>query len=257
MRITERQLRWIIKEELNEDLAGFMKRTGHISYNAGGDEWSPDTTFINEPENRALARDVKRAWAAEADHDFMRSLVKIHWVLYSSRVETFMGLSRRNEISAKGYLPRVKMDAPLGGVGFIVQGRVTLAANSQDTIYSGMSGRLPPETHKYFAASGTPKRARNFNSWMSRGYMLDRKSFSPSTHNELIVDNWKPVGIVITPELLASFTDGDDWITDEWAPVMKPILESGLPIYDISMKSLPPEVSAALASGGRKQNHRG
>lgn len=240
MRITESQLRRIIRGVLNEDLAGFRKRTEHIRYGAGGSEWDPDTTFINEPENRILARDVKRAWAAEADHDFMRSLTKVHWVVYPEQAETFMALSGRNEISAKGYLPGAKLDKPLGGVGFIVQGRVTLAANSQDTIYSGMSGHLPPETHKHFAPSGTPKRARNFHSWMSANYMLDEKSFKPEQHNELIVDNWKIKAIIIdVPEVFSSFTGGGPY---DWTPAMGPILESGFPMYDMDMKPVPPDM---------------
>lgn len=251
MRITERQLRRIIREELNEDLAGFRKRTDSIRYGAGGSEWDPDTTFINEPENRVLAKDVKRVWAAEADHDFMRSLTKVHWIVYPEQSATFMGISGKNEISAKGYLPGAKLDKPLGGVGFIVQGRVTLAANSQDTIYSGMSGRLPPETHKHFVGSGTPKRARNFNSWISGDYILDRQSFRPTQHNELIVDNWKVVAIVIdVPQVFSSFTGGGRY---DWTSTMWEILESGFPLYDMDMNPVPPDmIVQALADAEGK-----
>lgn len=238
MRITEDALRRIIREVLNEDLTGFRKRTDHIRYGARGDEWNPDTTFVNDPENRMLAKDVKRAWAAEADHDFMSSLTKVHWIVYPEQAATFMGISGKNEISAKGYLPGTKLDKPLGGVGFIVQGRVTLAANSQDTIYSGMSGRLPPETHKRFAPSGTPKRARNFNNWISGNYMLDRQSFRSEQHNELIVGNWKIIAIVIDiPKVLASFTGGGLY---DWTSAMGSILESGFPLYDMDMKPVSP-----------------
>ena len=240
MRNTAVGLRRLIRAILNEDLAGFRKRTERIRYGARGSEWNPDTTFINEPDNRILARDVKRAWAAEADHDFMSSLAKVHWIVYPEQAATFIGLSGRNEISAKGYLPGTKLDRPLGGVGFIIQGRVTLAANSQDTIYSGMSGDLPPETHKRFAPSGTPKRARNFNNWISANYMLDRQSFMPEDHNELIVDNWKIIAIVIDmPKVLSSFTGGGRY---DWTPAMRPIIESGFPLYDMDMKPVSPDM---------------
>lgn len=239
VRITDSALRQLIRETLLfEDLTGFRKRTDHARYGAGVDEWNPDTTFVNDPKNRAPARDVKRAWAAEADHDFMRSLTKVHWIVYPEQAATFMGISGKNEISVKGYLPGAKLERPLGGVGFIVQGRVTLAANSQDTIYSGMSGHLPPETHKRFAPSGTPKRARNFNNWISANYMLDRQSFMPEQHNELIVDNWKIISIVIDmPRVLSSFTGAGRY---DWTPAMRPIIESGFPLYDMDMKPVSP-----------------
>lgn len=240
MRNTAAGLRRLIRAILNEDLAGFRKRTEHIRYGAGVDEWNPNTTFINDPENRAAAKAVKSAWAAEADHAFMRSLTKVHWIVYPEQAETFMGISGRNEISVKGYLPSAKLERPLGGVGFIVQGRVTLAANSQDTIYSGMSGHLPPETHKHFAPSGTPKRARNFNMWISANYMLDKQSFMPEQHNELILDNWKIIAIVIdVPKVLSSFTGAGRY---DWTPAMRPIIESGFPLYDMDMKPVSPSM---------------
>jgi len=238
MRITSRQLRQIIRDVLTEDLAGFRKRTEHIRYGAGLDEWNPNTTFVNDPENRAAAKAVKSAWAAEADHAFMRSLTKVHWIVYPEQASTFMEISGKNEISAKGYLPSAKIDRPLGGVGFIVQGRVTLAANSQDTIYSGMSGHLPPEIHKHFALSGTPKRARKLNNWISANYMLDEKSFMPEQHNELIVDNWKIIAIIIdVPKVLSSFTGSGRY---DWTPAMRPIIESGFPLYNMDMKPVSP-----------------
>ena len=76
MRITESQLRRIIREELlDETLQGFRDRTSNIEYS--GNFYDP--TFEADPTSKKLARDVKRAWNEEADHSFMDSIIKIHW----------------------------------------------------------------------------------------------------------------------------------------------------------------------------------
>jgi hypothetical protein len=148
-------------------------------------------------------------------------------------------MSRRNEISTKGYLPGSKIGA-LGSLGVIVQGHVTLAANSQEVIYSGMSGMLPDEVHKHFASSGTPKRSRSFTRYTAGSYALDRNSFRPTRHNELIVDNWKPIGIISdVPEghLIFNIKDKDSWV--DWRYICRWTLDHKLPIYDINMKQVP------------------
>jgi hypothetical protein len=58
MRITEGQLRRIIREELFESYASFKDRAENISYSFD----RTDPTFERNPEGKKTARDLKRIW---------------------------------------------------------------------------------------------------------------------------------------------------------------------------------------------------
>ena len=208
MRITEAELRQIISVFLTEDLAGFMEKTKDISYR--GLVQDPTFDLDWNKKNKAAARSVKQIWAAEADHKFMSSAIKIHWLKRAGlqeKLQNFLSMSGRNEISTMGYLPETEtFMANWGPIGVVVQGRTTLAANRMSTLMSGYGGSLSPETVTKYAASGTPKRATFFAGTAARGetslageYILDRASFDPAQQggNEFIVANWTPVGIAL------------------------------------------------------------
>lgn len=205
MRIAEGQLRQIVREEiLNEDLQGFLRRTSDVSY--GGDP-DMDPTFEGDPEARSLARQVKQAWAAEADHSFMDSVTKIHWMKNPSRdnMQRMLG-GGRDEISTMGYTSGPYrsgpqgMDNVWGKIGLVVQGRTTLAANSMDTIYSGYHKNVPQSVRAKYRSSGLRKRPIGFSKWKSEDYILDAASFDSSGQgeNEFIVGGWKVVAVVLT-----------------------------------------------------------
>ena len=69
-------IRNLIHEILLEDFAGFAKRTQELQYTSD----ATDPTFEKQKLFKLQAREVKRIWKAEADHEFMRSLIKIHWI---------------------------------------------------------------------------------------------------------------------------------------------------------------------------------
>ena len=208
MRITESRLRRIIREALNEDLAGFMDKTKDISYKG----FVQDPTFDLDwnKKNKAAARSVKQIWAAEADHKFMSNAIKIHWLKKAGlqeKLQALLSMSGKNEISTMGYLPGTEtFMSNWGPIGVVVQGRTTLAANRMSTLLSGYGERLSPEITGKYAASGTPKRATFFAGTAARGetsladeYILDQASFSPAGQggNEFIVGNWRPIGIAL------------------------------------------------------------
>jgi hypothetical protein len=216
MRITEGQLRRIIREELLESYPGFKDRAGNIQYKSDFE----DPTFERDPDAKRTARLVKRIWQEEADHSFMDSLVKIHWIdgrkvksikEVIGKVEKFLTLPGKNEISTAAYLPDSgRFLSPMwGGTGVIVKGRTTFAANGMDFVRSGFTGMLPSEVLDKYKATGTSKRPTDFNPLgeLNPGadYILDRESFDPSKSeagNELIVDHWKPVAIITVREPL-------------------------------------------------------
>ena len=207
MQITKAHLRQIIRETLlNEDLTGFMDRTKDIDYMHTLDDPTFDDPYYKDSPYKTQAKVVKRAWAAEADHEFMKSLIKVHWLSgwnVGWALNDLLSLSRNNEIATMGYLPgEGRVTSSWGKAGVIVQGRVTLAANDMEAITSGYFKEVPDEVISKYKSSGIPRRALTFNNLKSGEYILDRASFNPemSRHNEFIVDNWKPVGVVIAYE---------------------------------------------------------
>jgi len=217
MRITEARLRRLIREELlEESYQGFKDRTSDLSYSVN--MWQ-DPTFEKHPAEKTIARDVKRIWAEEADHAFMDSVVKIHWVqafndkTAMAKIRDFLSMSRKDEIATTGYLPdSEEFMSSWGAYGVIVKGRATFAANSMETVASGYGRKIPDDVRKKYASSGVPKRATSFRETEKThgplpkmdDYILDRESFVAEQDaawprvNEFIVANWKPVAIVRT-----------------------------------------------------------
>jgi len=193
-------LRQYISEILAEDLEGFVKDTSGIMYAAGS---TAVATLDKGTENKS--KEVKRLWAKNADHAFMKSLNKVHWFQAGSslaiRLKWFLNNSGKDEIATSAYLPGTSMRSSWGSVGVLLDGRVTLAANSMDTIVSGYSHDFFPDMEKKYRSSGIPKRAGVFNTPFSPSsdFVLDSASFKPSEweSNEFIVDNWKVRALVI------------------------------------------------------------
>jgi hypothetical protein len=205
MRITETQLRRIIREELlAEDLAGFMRRTQDIDY-AGDPERDP--TFERDPSFRPWARDVKRAWSAEADHAFMRRVVKIHWLKEPSgdSIRKLVTEGGRDEISTMGYINEPYSSGPggqddWGFIGLVIVGRTTLAANNMDDIYSGYHSQIPAEVREKYKSSGTRRRSVIFSKSNAGSYILDEESFDKSAqgNNEFVVSGWRVKSFVLS-----------------------------------------------------------
>lgn len=243
MRITESQLRRIIREELiNEDLQGFLRRTADISY--GGDP-EMDPTFEKDAESRPMARSVKQAWAAEADHDFMNRVVKVHWLKVGKgeKIRSLAAASGRDEISTMGYTSGPYSSGPdgwdaWGRYGLVIQGRTTLAANSMDDIYSGFHKNIPADVREKYKASGLRKRPVGFSQWKAEGYILDEASFDPKMQgeNEFIVANWKIAGFLLTAshaeklgKVVREGMPPEQWQVDEWNDIFGTIAELGIP----------------------------
>jgi hypothetical protein len=242
-------VRNLIREMLNEDLAKFKEKTKEFDYMHTLDDPTFDDPYYKDRPYKTQAKYIKRAWAAEADHGFMKSLTKVHWLSgwnIGWALNDFLSLPRNNEIATMGYLPgEGRVTSSWGKAGVIVQGRVTLAANDMEAITSGYFKDVPQDVISKYKSSGTPRRALKFNDLTSGEYILDRESFKPdmSRHNELIVDNWKPVGIVIAYER-QEFLDAirkaprpkegnpPGPLLEYTEHVMKP----NLPIYDEDMK---------------------
>ena len=242
MKITEGQLRRIIREELNEDLQGFLRRTADINY--GGDP-DMDPTFEAEPEIRPLDRSVKQAWSAEADLTFMSKVVKIHWLKSATgpKIRTLAEASGRDEISTMGYISGPYNSGgdgwdAWGRYGVVIQGRTTLAANNMDDLYSGYHKNIPADVRDKYKSSGLRKRPIGFSQWKAEGYILDEDSFDPTRQgeNEFVVAGWKVAGFVMsesgTGKLNKAVRDGapvEQWQADEWNDILGTVASLGIP----------------------------
>ena len=134
-------IRLLIREMLSEDLQSFLDKTVGFSYSAYTEG---DPTFEQYPEERKVARKLKSAWEQEADHAFMDSVTKIHWMREPSRasIMAFVNGSKKDEISTMGYLNKVGSfrNFGWGSIGFRIEGRTTIASNDMDELYTGYFG---------------------------------------------------------------------------------------------------------------------
>ena len=73
-------VRNLIREMLLEDLTKFKEKTKYIDYMHTMDDPTFDDPYYKDRPYKAQAKDIKRAWAAEADHEFMKSIIKVHWL---------------------------------------------------------------------------------------------------------------------------------------------------------------------------------
>ena len=242
MKEKDLNLRELVRSLVFESLQGFLARTSDISY--GGDP-DMDPTFEQDPEFRAQARSVKQAWAAEADHDFMNKVVKIHWLKAATpeRIRSLKESPGRDEISTMGYISAPYSSGPdgwdaWGKYGLVIKGKTTLAANSMDDLYTGYHKNIPPEVREKYGASGLRKRPVGYSQLKGEGYILDEKSFDPSMQgeNEFVVANWRVAGFVMTASTAAKLgratREGEkveSWQVTEWNDTFRTVNELGIP----------------------------
>jgi hypothetical protein len=249
MKLAEGRLNQIVREMLHEDLQGFLNRTADTDYGVDTD----NPAFEGEPESRDLARSVKRAWAAEADHKFMDSVTKVHWMKAATdnNIRRIFSVSNRDEISAMGYVRGPYNSGPdrwpvWGKIGFVIEGRTTLAANDMNSIFSGYHKNIPDDVRAKYRSSGMRKRPVGFNRWKAEDYILDAASFdiSKQGENEFIVSHWKVTGVVLTEseshELAEAYRGKEvpEWQAAEWDRIFGLINELGIPYHMRKHKNL-------------------
>jgi len=250
-------IRALIRGILLEDLQGFKDRTRGITYGEDGYFGKNDTTFDDDPSTRALARSIKSAWAAEADHDFMDRVIKVHWIKKPSleSVANLIDSNGKDEISCMGYL-RGPYETEWGNIGLRIDGRTTLAANNMDALYSGYMRSVSPSTiEKYRKTSGVPKRAKSWSPRKSDAFILDASTFSSKGRgfNEFIVDNWTVTGVILSDITEAAISvslnyeyKNVDWydyqrnssIAEEWKPLLKLVVDRKIPFIKRSQGQL-------------------
>ena len=244
---------------LREDAMGFVHDLAAAS-DQFGEEGKP---FFGGNPGKGGGKAIKKAFAANADYNFLNSLDTVHWTGDFYGMKGLIG-KRKDELSTTMTLPGENFDGLLD-YGLWVKGRITLAANDMDTLYTGhykpgdesdeaqvhrdkSSGRNKlPTVSKDYSRYGSLKRGTDFGESTARSipYVLDQSTWNneaPGT-NEALVDNWKPVGIILTiPNEIHSIS-GLDYIEgtkediEEFAlgftkEIMLTALAFGIPVYD-------------------------
>lgn len=252
---------------LKEDAIGFVHAL------AASDKFGDQ--FFGGQVSKEAGREIKRAFANNADHQFLNSLDTVHWTGDFYGMEGLKGKGR-DELSATMTLPGDNFDYPLD-YGLWIKGRITLAANDQDKLYSGFHGdygagsegteeevahrdkssgrNKRPTVSKDYSRYGQLKRGNEFGEKMARDgipYVLDQSTWKPvqgSSNNEALVDNWRPVGIILTrgDEINAisglEYIEGNKDDIHEFAMgvvkrIMLTALSFGVPVYDTERELL-------------------
>ena len=256
-------LREYIRELLIEDAMGFV----HDLAAASGDFGEEGQAFFGGDPGKGGGRAIKRAFNANADHQWLSTLDTIHWGDPYALAD-LLGKSK-DELSATMTLPSDGIVGFGKNTGLWIKGRITLAVNDMDTMHSGhhedyMGSKAPgtpeeqehrakssglnklPQISKDYSRYGKLKRGNEYAEQMARQipYVLDQTTWDedvPGT-NEALVDNWKAVGIIPEWEIiqiLKKQNKGRD-IEDEMemippgklGQVMKLAQEFGVPIFD-------------------------
>ncbi len=255
-------LREYIRTLLKEDPLGFVHDL------AASDKFGDQ--FFGGNIGKDAAREIKRAFNKNADHKFLSTLDTVHWTGDFYAMEELKGKGK-DELSATMTLPGENFDAALD-YGLWIKGRITLASNDQDKLYSGFHGdygpgkegteeevahrdkssgrNKRPTVSKDYSRYGQLKRGNEFSEKMARDgipYVLDQSTWNPvdtgRSNNEALVDNWRPVGIIITnPDLIYTisgleYVEGTKEDIEEFAvgitkKILLTALAFGVPVYD-------------------------
>ena len=222
--ITLEGVRKYIRVLLKEDPMGFVHDL------AASDKFGDQ--FRGGQVGKEAGRDIKRAFNKNADHQFLSTLDTVHWVNDFYAMEDLKGRGK-DELSTTMTLPGDSLE-PAAGLpyGLWIKGRITLATNDQDKMYSGFygdygvghegdeeavaqrdrsSGRNKrPSVSKDYSRYGQLQRGNEYMEKMARDgipYVLDQSTWNPVgadwSNNEALVDNWRPRGIIVAKDDVA------------------------------------------------------
>ncbi len=181
------------------------------------DSWVDDPRGSSEERKAdmkkimAQGRDLKKAFAKNADRKFLDSLVTVHWSGKQSMINMLLGkLSTRDELSCAAYLPGAEVQGgagKFGRFGIVIKGHITLLANDMDQIYSGAGEAYTDADPQRTKMSGANKGAQQiYEPGAYEEYkilVLDKEDWKPdkayrgNMNNEALVDNWSPMALIV------------------------------------------------------------
>lgn len=256
-------LRQYIRQVIREDAMGFVHDLA-----AASDEFGePGEMFFGGDPGKGGGKAIKRAFEKNADHQWLSTLNTVHWGdVYA--LEDLIGKSK-DELSTLMSLPGEDFAVSGNNTGLWVKGRITLAGDNMDNLYTGhyddygpgkegseeevthrdkSSGRNKrPTVSKDYSRYGQLTRGNEFAEKMARNipYILDQSMWNLQFGGgEALVDNWKPLGLIPDYEviqILKRLNKGRE--LDEDPPgrvgkIIKLAREMGIPIVDRSANEI-------------------
>ena len=253
-------LREYISELLKEDPMAFVQ-----------DLAGPEAEdFYGGKVDKVRGREIKRAFEKHADHQWLSTIDTVHWTMEAYGLKNLAGRGK-DELSTTMALPgdplRSVMAHPFG---LWVKGRITLASDSQDKLYSGRQSdySAPIEGTEEEVAHRDKSSGRNKRPTMSKTYkqyanlepgneyaekmarnipyVLDQSTWnpdSPSSTNEALVDNWNAVGVVVASDEMVRFVkhyaeNDPTQAVGAMKELFKAATDFGVPLYDINRTKL-------------------
>ena len=210
-------LREYIRILLKEDPMGFVHDLAAASEEFG----EPGEMFFGGDPGKGGGRAIKRAFAANADHQWLSTLNTVHWGSVYGLAD-LIGRGK-DELSTLMSLPDEDFEVSGTNTGLWVKGRITLAAKDMDLLYTGYysdygtggafggteeevahrdksSGRNKrPTVSRDYSRYGELKRDNEYHERMARKvpYIIDQSMWDLVAHGgEALVDNWKPLGLI-------------------------------------------------------------
>jgi len=217
---------------LLEDAFDFAKEAGMLQQAGDMQKEREMGTSVD----RSSRRKIKDLFRKHADHQWLSTLVTVHWASDEEDLTVLVGKGK-DELSTIITLPGQKLQwGNYGSVGLWVQGHITLAANNMDEIHSGHQGDYKPAPSDHWSykdnpteeeyeqqkkSSGINKQPKTIQKYSQYVNIPDNKKnreIFKKTHlskfpyivdeetwrqpgewpNEALVDNWKPKAIVLT-----------------------------------------------------------
>jgi len=167
-------------------------------------------------------RVLKKAFHKHADQSFTNSLTTVHWTDNPESILALLKGSSKDEISTSAYLPGELKNTgtgAYGAYGLEIKGHISLLANNMDNINTGSYREIEGDDSHRTKSSGKNKGVKR--TYIPAAYgndkysilVLDKSDWNPQgadegiTNNEALVDNWRPVAIIVSHE--ENYEDGD------------------------------------------------
>ena len=237
MRITESQLRRMVRGIILEDLQSFIDAAtaADLNYNA-----RPGDPVLLHPRNKDAkrqARTLKDLWRQHSDQSSFDDLTFVHWFSDTVKmIPEFVNMNGRDEISASispgsGPISFTRW----GVIGVQLRGRVTFAGNDMNQMMTGYMADVKEKDRAKYGKAGLPKRPLETTPkfWGSFALEAGDLRFDPSEVNEAILDNWRPVAWVLSENFwypIARLKRRSE--REELLTMIEAIRDSGLPVIN-------------------------
>ena len=222
-----KQLRQYIRRILKE--VAYNRRDAFLADLHGSDL---DPNFVEREEDNeaykrmaASGRDMKTAFSAHADRQYLDSLKYVHWTKNRRRALAMLAPeimkdpgapNSRDELSATAYLPgNIAGTSPgFGKYGLVISGYVTLLSNDMNSLQTGYTDGYKKADPQRVASSGANK---GIGYAFDADIVLSAEDWDPQgvLGNEALVDNWQIEGLIVPDDEYDTFVNFMDKIYDK------------------------------------------